>query len=152
MLSLDKDRAQRCGRPQTRSFAPERHVPQQQVKLLNGPADILPCPLLHLILPIGINAAAFDPPSPPPLLLLARRIGEWFAKQLLDPFEPKRHLFLPAGQAIQKVAQRVVLGHFTNDGRFRGESDGLTAERAQVAAWVVRQGGRDHSAPEARVL
>jgi len=26
------------------------------------------------------------------------------------------------------------------------------ASRAQAAAWVVRQGGRDHSAPEARVL
>src|SRR5437879_9542014 len=84
-------------------LAAERHIPQQQVELIHRPPDVFPCPLLHLILPVGVNPAALDAAPPPPLVILERRRRQRISKQLLDPFEAQRHLLLTLGQAIQKV-------------------------------------------------
>jgi len=111
LIFVPSKRSERSEAVGHRLFATERDIPQQKIKLVDRPADVFPGSLLNLVLPVGINAPALDAPSPPPLFVFVRRIREWFAQQLLDPFETKRHLFLPTRQAIQKVAQRVVLCH-----------------------------------------
>src|SRR5439155_27201741 len=85
-----------------RLLAPEGDVLEQQVKLFNGPANILPGALLYLILPVGVDSPAFDAPAAPPLLVLDRRRRQRFAKQFFDPLEAECHLFLPARQPVQK--------------------------------------------------
>src|SRR5919199_380839 len=93
------------------SFPAERHVLQQQIQLLDRPARVLPGALLHLVLPVGVDPPALDASAAPPLLVLERRRRQGFAEQLLEASEAERDLLLPARQAVQEVAQGVVLGH-----------------------------------------
>src|SRR5215472_13689631 len=98
------------------SSSTERHIFQQQIQILDGPPRVLPGPLLHLVLPVGIDAPALDPPAAPPLLIRQCRRRQRLAKQLLDAPKAECDLLLPARQASQKLVQRSVLGHSTNDG------------------------------------
>ena len=57
------------------------------------------------------------------------------------------------GLTNRQIAEDLVIAQRTVDTHVERILGNLGfASRAQVAAWVVRQGGRDHSAPEARVL
>src|SRR5262249_55664675 len=80
------------------SPAPKRHVLEQQVEVLDRPSGPLPGPLLHLVLPVRIDAPALDPPPEPPLLILERRRRQRLAEQVLDALEAERHLLLPLRQ------------------------------------------------------
>src|SRR5256885_6963672 len=65
------------------STASERHVLQQQIQVLDGPAGVLPRPLLYLVLPVGVDPPTLDTPTAPPLLILERRRRQRLAQQLL---------------------------------------------------------------------
>jgi len=97
-------------------------IRKEQVQILDGPAGIFPGALLHLVLPVGVDAPAFDVAAAPPLLVGECRGGQGIAEQVFEPLEAERDLFLALGQAGQEGAQRVVLGrHGTaHCGRKRG--------------------------------
>src|SRR5215207_4767959 len=74
--------------------APKPHGLEDEIELVDGPARIFPRALLHLVLPVGIDAAALDATAQPPLFVRERRRRQRLTEQVLEPVEPERHLLL----------------------------------------------------------
>src|SRR5579859_5882334 len=119
-----RERAQRCGQratpravrgKRTQAWQPslpaERDVLEHQVQVFDGPADLFPGALLHLVLPVGVDPAAFDVAATPPLFVLEGRRRQRLAEHVFDALEAQRDLLLASGQPVEKRPQRVVLRH-----------------------------------------